>query len=688
MNTPLTWTEQDAKAVDIARVLAADAVDKVGNGHPGTAISLAPAAYLLYQKVLTGDPADPRWVGRDRFVLSAGHSSITQYNQLFLAGYGLEITDIAALRTWGSLTPGHPEFGHTAGVETTTGPLGAGISNMVGMAMAAKRERALLDPDAPAGESIFDRFIFGIAGDGCMQEGVASEAASLAGNLELGNLILIYDDNRITIEGDTKIAFSEDVLKRHEAYGWHTQHVDWTHGGTEYAEDVQALYDAIEAAKAVTDKPSIIRLTTIIGWPLPTKAGSHSVHGSKIGAEETAALKKVLGLDPEKSFDVDAGLLAYTRGNAADRAAAAKQAWTAKYEAWRAAKPEKAALFDRLVKRELPADFESALPVFAPGKKATRAASGEVLSALADAIPELWGGSADLAGSNNTTMKGQPSFLAPGHSTAEWSGDYSGRTLHFGIREHAMGGVINGIAQSGLTRPYCGTFLVFSDYMRPTARLAALQNLPSTFVWTHDSIGVGEDGPTHQPIEHLASLRAIPNFDVVRPADANETAAAWAQILRNTRPATIVLSRQDLPIFDRDNGFASTEGVAKGAYVLKEASAAPQVVLIGTGSEVQLAVAAAERLEAGGIPARVVSMPCVEWFNEQDDAYRASVLPAGVVRVSVEAGVPQGWREIVGDSGRIIGIDHFGASANGNLLFEKFGITADAVYAAAKDALA
>lgn len=689
MNTPLNWTEQDATAVNVARVLAADAIDKVGNGHPGTAISLAPAAYMLYQKVMQGDPADDRWVGRDRFVLSAGHSSITQYNQLFLAGYGLEMEDIASLRTWESLTPGHPEFGHTAGVETTTGPLGAGISNMVGMAMASKKERTLLDPDAPAGESIFDRFIFGIAGDGCMQEGVSSEAASLAGALELGNIVLIYDDNRITIEGDTKITFTEDVLKRHEAYGWHTQHVDWTNGGTNYVEDVQGLYEAIEAAKAVTDKPSIIRLTTVIGWPLPNKQGHHSVHGSKIGAEETAALKSVVGLDPTKSFDIAPELLAYTRKNAADRAAAAKAVWTKKYDAWRAANPDKAALYDRLVARELPADFEKALPVFEPGKKATRAASGEVLSALADVLPELWGGSADLAGSNNTTMKGQPSFLAPGHSTAEFSGDYSGRTLHFGIREHAMGGVVNGISQSGLTRPYCGTFLVFSDYMRPTARLAALQNLPSTFVWTHDSIGVGEDGPTHQPIEHLAALRAIPNFDVVRPADANETSAAWAQILKNTRPATIILSRQDLPIVDRVNGgFASTDGVAKGAYTLKEASSTPKVILIGTGSEVQLAVAAAEKLEAEGIPARVVSMPCVEWFNEQDDAYKASVLPKDVVKVSVEAGIPMGWREIVGDSGRIVGIDHFGASANGNLLFEKFGITADAVYAAAKDALA
>ncbi len=689
MNTPLKWSEQDAQAVDVARVLAADAVDKVGNGHPGTAISLAPAAYLLYQKVMKGDPADPRWIGRDRFVLSAGHASILQYNELFLAGYGLELSDIESLRTWGSLTPGHPEFGHTAGVETTTGPLGAGISNMVGMAMAAKRERALLDPDAPAGESIFDRFIFGIAGDGCMQEGIASESASLAGALGLGNIVLIYDDNHITIEGDTKISFTEDVLARHEAYGWHTQHVDWTHGGTQYAEDVPALYAAIEAAMAVTDKPSIIKLTTVIGWPLPHKAGSHSVHGSKIGAEETAALKEVLGMDPTKSFDVSPVLLAYTRANAAARAAVAKTEWSAKHLAWRVKNPERAALLDRLEKGELPEGFEKALPVFAPGKKATRAASGEVLTALADVVPELWGGSADLAGSNNTTMKGQPSFLAPGHSTDEWQGDYNGRTMHFGIREHAMGGVINGIAQSGLTRPYGGTFLVFSDYMRPTARLAALQKLPSTFVWTHDSIGVGEDGPTHQPIEHLAALRVIPDFDVVRPADANEVSAAWAQILRNARPATIVLSRQDLPIVDRENGeFASTDGVAKGGYILKEASADPQVILIGTGSEVQLAVEAAARLEAEGIPARVVSMPCVEWFNEQDAEYKTSVLPGSVVKVSVEAGVPTGWREIVGDSGRIIGIDHFGASANGALLFEKFGITTDAVYAAAKDALA
>ncbi len=688
MNTPLTWTEQDAKAVDIARVLAADAVEKVGNGHPGTAISLAPAAYLLYQKVMKGDPAEERWLGRDRFVMSAGHSSLTQYNQLFLAGYGLEAEDIASLRTWGSLTPGHPEFGHTKGIECTTGPLGAGISNMVGMAIAAKRERAILDPDAPEGESIFDRTIFGIAGDGCMQEGVASEAASLAGALELGNIVLIYDDNRITIEGETKIAFTEDVLKRHEAYGWHTQAVDWTNGGTEYAEDVQALYDAILAAQAVTDKPSIIKLTTIIAWPLPTKQGHHSTHGSKIGGEEIKAMKELLGMDPEVDFPVDPEILAYTRKNAADRAAEAKKAWQAKYDTWRAANPDKGELLDRLVKRELPADFEKALPVFAPGSKATRAASGEVLSALADAVPELFGGSADLAGSNNTTMKGQPSFLAPGHSTSEWKGDYNGRTLHFGIREHAMGGVINGIALSGLTRPYGGTFLVFSDYMRPTARLAALQNIPSTFVWTHDSIGVGEDGPTHQPIEHLAALRAIPNFDVVRPADANEVSVAWGQILKNARPATIILSRQNLPIVDRENGFAPVAGVAKGGYTLVEASSDPKVILIGTGSEVQLAVEAAKVLEAEGIPARVVSMPCVEWFNEQDEAYRNEVLPKDVVKVSVEAGIALGWREIVGDSGRIVSIEHFGASADGALLFEKFGITSAAVVAAAKDALA
>jgi len=499
--TDFAWTELDQRAVDTARVLAADAVEKVGNGHPGTPISLAPLAYLLYQKVMTGDPSDPTWVGRDRFVLSAGHASLTQYCQLFLAGYGLEVEDLASLRTEGSRTPGHPEFGHTKGVECTTGPLGAGVSDAVGFAMAARRERALLDPETPWGEpSVFDRFVYCIAGDGCMQEGVASEASSLAGAQKLGNLILFYDDNRISIEGETQIAFTEDVAARYAAYGWHVQHVDWTNGGTGYVENVQALWDAIEAAKAVTDRPSFIKLTTVIGWPLPTKAGHHSVHGAKLGAEEVAGLKTELGFDPERSFVVEPEVLEHARTNAAERAAAAKAEWTPKFEAWRAANPEQAVLFDRVSVRELPEGLEAALPTFPAGKKATRAASGDVLTAIADVMPELWGGSADLAGSNNTTIKGVLSFLPPEQSSHDFVGDYTGRTLHFGIREHAMGNIVNAITMSGLTRCYGGTFLVFSDYMRGSVRLAALQRVPSIFVWTHDSIGVGEDRP-HPPAD-------------------------------------------------------------------------------------------------------------------------------------------------------------------------------------------
>ncbi len=687
MNTSLTWSELDKKAVDTARVLAADAVEKVGNGHPGTAISLAPIAYLLYQKVMQHDPADPSWIGRDRFVLSAGHSSLTQYNQLFLAGFGLQVEDIASLRTWGSLTPGHPEVHHTKGVECTTGPLGAGVSNAVGFAMAARKEQQLYDPNAVAGESVFDRFVYAIAGDGCMQEGVASEASSLAATQNLGNLILIYDDNRISIEGDTKIAFSEDVEGRYAAYGWHTQHVDFTNGFTTYEEKVAELYDAIDRAKAVTDRPSFIKVTTIIGWPLPNKQGDHSVHGSKLGAAEVAALKQELGFDPEKSFDVDPEVLAYTRKNAADRAAAAKAEWQPRFDAWKAANPDQAALLERVQKRELPADLDAALPVFpADKKKSTRAASGDTLSALASAVPELWGGSADLAGSNNTTMKGQPSFLPSERSSHDFVGGPNGRTLHFGIREHAMGGIVNAIALSGLTRPYGGTFLVFSDYMRPTARLAAISDAPSTFVWTHDSIGVGEDGPTHQPIEHVPSLRLIPKFAVVRPGDANETAAAWAAILRKDAPVGLILSRQDLRVFDRSegSGFASTDGVAKGGYVLAPAENA-QVVLVGTGSELEIAAAAADLLKADGIAASVVSMPCVEWFNEQDQDYKDSVLPRDLPRVSVEAASPIGWKDVLGANSASIGIDHFGASAAAPLLYQEFGITAEAVATAAKE---
>lgn len=682
----LEWTEQDARAVDVARILAVDAVEKVGNGHPGTPVSLAPVAYLLYQKVMNTDPGDEAWIGRDRFVLSAGHASLTQYTQLYLAGLGLEIDDLKALRTWGSKTPGHPEYRHTKFVECTTGPLGAGVSNAVGMAMAARRERGLFDAEAPAGESIFDRFVYAIAGDGCLQEGVSAEASSLAATQELGNLVLIYDDNRISIEGDTNISFSEDVAARYEAYGWHVQHVDWTNGGTEYREDIDALYAAIEAAKAVTDKPSFIKLTTVIGWPLPTKQGTHGIHGAKIGGEEIAAVKELLGF-PAEPFAVDEAAVEHARANAASRGEAARAAWDAKFEAWAKANPEGAELLERVRARKLPQDLR--LPVFEEGKKSTRAASGEVLSALADQLPELWGGSADLAGSNNTTMKGEPSFLPESRQSEDWKGGPYGRTLHFGIREHAMGGIVNGIVLSGLTRAYGGTFLVFADYMRPAVRLAALMGVPSTFVWTHDSVGVGEDGPTHQPIEHLAALRAIPGLAVVRPADANETSVAWGEILRRTDgPAGLILSRQDLPVFTRGDGLASAEGVAQGGYVLSEASADPQLIVIATGSEVALAVGAQEVLEAEGVPTRVVSMPCQEWFDEQSAEYRESVLPAAVTaRVSVEAGIAMGWSKYLGAGGVSVSIEHFGASAAGAKCFEEFGFTVDNVVATAKNLL-
>ena len=682
----LEWTEQDSRAVDTARILAVDAVEKVGNGHPGTPVSLAPAAYLLYQKVMNVDPDDDLWIGRDRFVLSAGHASLTQYTQLYLAGLDMELDDIKALRTWGSKTPGHPEYGHTKFVECTTGPLGAGVSNAVGMAMAARRERGLYEPDAPEGESLFDRTIFCIAGDGCLQEGVSAEASSLAATQNLGNLVLIYDDNRITIEGETNISFSEDVSARYEAYGWHVAHVDWTNGGTEYKEDLDALYNAIEEAKKVTDKPSFIKLTTVIGWPLPNKQGHHSIHGSKIGGEEIAALKDKLGFEQEP-FAVDESVVEYARTNIAERGRAARAAWDEKFKAWEEANPERAALLKRARARKLPEDLS--LPVFEEGKKATRAASGEVLSALAPQLPELWGGSADLAGSNNTTMKGEPSFLPKERTTEDWPGNEYGRTLHFGIREHAMGGILNGINMSALTRAYGGTFLVFADYMRPPVRLAALTRVPSIFVWTHDSVGVGEDGPTHQPIEQLAALRAIPNLDVVRPSDANETSVAWGEILRRAdRPAGLILSRQDLRTIPRGDKYASAEGVANGAYVVSEASGEPQLILIATGSEVELALDAQDKLEADGVSTRVVSMPCQEWFDEMPADYRESVLPEAVTaRVSVEAGISMGWAKYVGQKGASVSIEHYGASASGAKCFEEFGFTVDNVVSTAKSVL-
>lgn len=684
------WSDLDQKAVDTGRVLAADAVQNVGNGHPGTAMSLSPAAYLLFQKVMRNDPADDAWLGRDRFVLSAGHSSLTQYVQLFLAGYGLEVEDLKALRTEGSLTPGHPEYGHTKGVEITTGPLGQGLASAVGMAMASRRAHGLFDPNTPEGESVFDHFVYVIAGDGCMQEGVTSEASSIAGTQNLGNLIVIYDDNRISIEDDTSIAFSEDVLARYEAYGWHTQHVSWL-GDGEYHEDVEALYRAIEEAKKVTDKPSIIKLSTIIAWPAPTKQGTGASHGSALGEDEIRQTKEFLGLDPDKSFYIDPKVLEHTRAQAKAKAEAARAAWEPKFDTWAKENPEAKALLDRVLAHRLPDGYADAFPTFEADKPvATRAASGVVLNAIKDALPELWGGSADLAGSNNTIMKGEPSFFPEERSSAMFPGNEYGRNLHFGIREHGMGSIVNGIALDGLTRPYGATFFVFADYMRPAVRLAALMKIPSTFVWTHDSVGVGEDGPTHQPVEHLWAYRAIPGLDIVRPADANETSYAWRGILERTdRPAGLILSRQNLPVPARGEGaLASAEGVLKGGYVLADAEQL-DVVIMATGSEVSVALEAREELAKEGIGARVVSMPCLEWFEEQPEDYRESVLPSSVkARVSVEAGSTLGWRNYVGDAGRTVGIDHFGESANGGLLLKKYGMTAQNVVKAAKESIA
>ncbi|MFE3829462.1 transketolase [Streptomyces sp. NPDC059092] len=684
--TDLEWTELDRRAVDTARVLAMDSVQKVGNGHPGTAMSLAPAAYVLFQKLMRHDPSDAQWTGRDRFILSVGHSSLTLYTQLYLAGYGLELTDLESFRTWGSKTPGHPEHGHTVGVETTTGPLGQGVANAVGMAMAARYERGLYDPEAAAGTSPFDHTIYAIAGDGCLQEGISAEASSLAGHQKLGNLVLLWDDNHISIEGDTETAVSEDTLKRYEAYGWHVQRVEQAPDGDL---DPEALYEALKAAKAETGRPSFIAARSIIAWPAPNAQNTEAAHGSALGADEVAATKAVLGFDPEKSFAVEDEVIAHTR-EALDRGREIRAAWEKTFAAWRTANPERAATFDRVRAGELPEGWQDKLPVFETGKAvATRAASGKVLQALGEVIPELWGGSADLAGSNNTTIDKTSSFLPAGNPLPEAS-PY-GRTVHYGIREHAMGSTMNGIALHGNTRIYGGTFLVFSDYMRPAVRLAALMQAPVTYVWTHDSIGLGEDGPTHQPVEHLSALRAIPGLNIVRPADANETVTAWAEILKRHdkgAPHGLALTRQGVPTY------AANEDAAKGGYVLFEAegadgqAAAPEVVLIGTGSEVQLAVEARERLQAAGVPARVVSMPSVEWFEEQDQAYKDSVLPPAVkARVAVEAGIGLTWYRYVGDAGRIVSLEHFGASADAKVLFREFGFTADAVVTAARESL-
>jgi transketolase len=703
--TPVVeWSPTDRRAVDLIRVLAMDAVQKAGSGHPGTAMSLAPAAYLLFQRILRHDPNDPKWLGRDRFVLSCGHSSLTLYIQLYFSGYGLKLDDLKALRTWGSLTPGHPEHLLTTGVETTTGPLGQGLANAVGMAMAARRERGLLDPDTPAGLSPFDHHIYVFASDGDLEEGLSHEVSSLAAHQKLGNLILLYDDNDISIEDDTNIAKSEDTLARYAAYGWHTQRVRWrTPQG--YHEDVQALYDALLTARDHHEAPSIIALSSIIGWPAPTKQNTGEAHGSALGAAEVAATKEILKFDPSVNFPVEDEALARAR-EVADRGKLAHAEWDELFSAWAAASPDRHALLERLAARRLPDGWADALPVFPAdsGEMATRSASGKVLNALAPVLPELWGGSADLAGSNDTTMAGEPSFIPLEHQTKMFPGNPFGRTLHFGIREFGMGGILNGIALHGLTRPYGGTFLVFSDYMRPAVRMAALMELPVTFVWTHDSIGLGEDGPTHQPVEHLWALRAIPGLDVIRPADANETSIAWRTILeRTSHPAGLCLTRQKLPVLPRGprgvgltnaddpaaaqgHSLASAEGTARGGYVLAEAQGGhPQVIIVGTGSEVQIALAARDLLWQDEIAARVVSMPCLEWFAEQDQEYQDEVLPPAVrARVSVEAGIGLGWRSVVGDAGEMISLEHFGASAAYEKLYAEFGITPERVAEAAR----
>jgi transketolase len=686
-NHALDWSSADERAVDLVRVLAMDAVQEAGNGHPGTAMSLAPAAYLLYQRILRHDPADPHWTGRDRFVLSCGHSSLTLYIQLYLSGYALTLDDLKKLRKWGSITPGHPEYHMTPGVEVTTGPLGQGVGNAVGMAMAARRERGLFDPDAAPGTSPFDHYIYAFCSDGDIEEGITHESSAIAAVQELGNLILMYDDNYISIEDDTHIAKAEDVGARYEAYGWHVQHVDWHTADGGYHENVQALYDAFEAAKAVTDKPSFIVLHTIIGWPAPNKQNTGAAHGSALGNAEVAATKEILGFDPAVKFPVEEEALSHAR-EVAERGKALHAQWNEQFAAWENSDEERASLFARMATHSLPEGWTDALPEFPADPKgiATRKASGEVLNALAPVLPELWGGSADLAESNLTTMKGEPSFIPSNHQTEMWQGGPYGRTLHFGIREHGMGSIMNGIAVHGGTRVYGGTFLQFSDYMRGAVRLAALMELPVTYVWTHDSIGLGEDGPTHQPIEHLWSLRNIPGLDVVRPADANETAVAWQAILENAdKPAGLCLSRQNVPTFDR-SVYAPAAGAARGAYVMADGT---DVILIGTGSEVQIAVAAREQLAAMGISARVVSMPCTEWFTLQDASYQEDVLPAAMrARVSVEAGITAPWKIFVGDAGESIGVDHYGASAAAAVIYKEFGITAQAVVDAAKASIA
>ena len=679
------WQPIDDKAVAISRALAMDAVQKVGNGHPGTAMSLAPVAYTLFQRILKHDPANPNWIARDRFILSCGHSSLTLYIQLFLSGYGVELEDLKQFRTFNSLTPGHPEYGHTVGVETTTGPLGQGVANAVGMAMAARYEKGLLDPEND--QSIFDHNIWVIASDGDLQEGVSAEASSLAGTQQLGNLKMIYDDNRISIEGDTHVAFTEDVSARYKSYGWEVLEVNaLTNGDVDRQNLELAMIKAVEQKT----KPVLIRLKTVIAWPAPKAQGTSKSHGSALGEEEVAATKSALGLDPSQSFYAPNEVITHAR-KIKERGSNAFKAWEKNFQIWQDKNPDKAKLLDRLLTKKLPEKWEDDLPIFSSDKEiATRAASGKVIQAIATSLPEFWGGSADLAESNNTTIEGGGSFL-PKESLMKNANPF-GRIIHFGIREHAMGAILNGAALHGLVKPFAGTFLVFSDYMRGAVRLSALMQLPVTYVWTHDSIGLGEDGPTHQPVEHLAALRTIPGLDVIRPADANEVSACWVEIIKRGKPAGLALSRQNLPVIDRSK-YESTSGSKYGAYVLSHPDNSDQnncqVILIATGSEVYLALSAQEELLSKGIKARVVSAPCLEWFMEQPASYREQVLPNAVkARVSIEAGIAQPWYRFLGDAGVAVSLEHFGASASAPLLFKEFGFTVENIVKAAKESIA
>lgn len=679
-----SWQTLDDQAVTISRALAMDAVQKVGNGHPGTAMSLAPVAYTLFQRILKHDPAHPDWIARDRFILSCGHSSLTLYIQLFLSGYGVELSDLKSFRTLNSQTPGHPEYGHTTGVETTTGPLGQGVANGVGMAMAARYVKGLFDPEGKT--NLFDHNIWVLASDGDLQEGVSAEASSLAGTQALGNLKLIYDDNRISIEGDTHLAFTEDVSARYRSYGWEVIKVAAKSDGDVDREQLEA---AMITALSEKSKPVLIHLHSTIAWPAPKAKGTAKSHGSALGDDEVAATKQALGLDPSQSFIAPAEVVNHAR-KVKERGGKLYSDWQSQLNIWKSNNPEKAELLSRLINKQLPNDLEKALPVFAADKDiATRAASGKVIQHLAAQLPEFWGGSADLAESNNTTIENGGSFL-PVNSQIKGANPY-GRIVHFGIREHAMGAILNGAALHGFVKPFGGTFLVFSDYMRGAVRLSALMKLPVVYVWTHDSIGLGEDGPTHQPVEHLASLRAIPGLAIVRPADANEVTASWIEIIKQSKPAGIALSRQNLPVIDREK-YRSAAEVKNGAYVLaygdEKQQKDCQVVLIASGSEVHLALSARQVLMEEGIKARVVSAPCLEWFAQQPQVYKESVLPKKLrARVSIEAGVAQPWYQLIGDAGVAVSLEHFGASASASVLFKEFGFTVEKIVAAAKESI-